>query len=183
MVVVLLSNATTECEDKLLGTSNKSLNFEGKLQTIQLANFIKKQEEEIDLILSSSINRARQTATILSEEINNSYIENDLIIERDFKDLTLNTLKEFPPKFFIKDKFNYLIDINGIEPITDFEKRIREFIQFLKRLRSGRKYERIYVITHESVIRLLLKILQDYQNGEEWEIEIPNLSKFEFELD
>lgn len=187
MQIVLLCHAETEIDQQkyLLGWVDKSLSDSGKLATSQLAAFMKQQEEQCDLILASPLTRARQTAVIIAQDWGSNLLENELIKERNFGQLAGKEFSEIfakNPEAFLNERFNVLAEISEAESLTDLEKRINHFLHFLMQLRNGNKYQRVLVVTHESIIRIMLRLLEGYSANEEFDVPINSLSKFEIEL-
>lgn len=112
---------------------------------IEQARKIKEKLKEIkfDVIISSPLKRALQTATIITGDTN--IITDDRIIERCNGDLEGK----------LKNEINDMIDFNnpngsgyGIENITDFRKRIYDF---LCEITDKYKGKNVLIVTHAGV--------------------------------
>ncbi len=117
---------------KLQGQTDIELNNIGRQQAEETGKMIK--NEKIDLIITSPLKRAKETAEIINKNFNVTIIEDARLMERKFgkcEGLTKAErakLKEDNPQ--IKDLWNYNqeIDLYNIEKMPDFCNRIYEFL-------------------------------------------------------
>ena len=72
MIIVLVRHGQTEYNKKFLvqGRSDISLNDNGRNDAFQTAKVLKNSNLEFDLIYSSPLKRAYETATIIKDELN-----------------------------------------------------------------------------------------------------------------
>jgi uncharacterized phosphatase len=85
---------------KLQGRSDIPLNSNGTLQAEQCRQFLK--NSQWDLIITSPLKRAKQTAEIINKDLNVPLIEMEEFLERNYGDaegMTINErLSAFPTK-------------------------------------------------------------------------------------
>lgn len=107
-------------------------------------------DDNFDVIYCSPLKRTRQTAQILAPQLKIIYDER--IIERSLGDLE-NTPNSDEKQFLLNQ-----IDSapNNGESINDIQKRVNDFINFLKENYSDKK---ILVITHAGVIYAIQRVL------------------------
>lgn len=80
---------------KLQGRQDVELNEIGKKQALIVGEKIK--NEEIDIIITSPLKRAKETAEIINKKLNVEIVEDNRLIERcygDFEGITKEELKE-----------------------------------------------------------------------------------------
>lgn len=146
------------------GTSHH-LTEVGRKQVEDLAE--KLQGEKIDVIASSPILRAKETAEIMADRLNLEIVENELLHEIDFggwDGFTLQELKEnnsVYQDYMImpvgEEKYNFKYAGNG-ESRADAEERVRKFIE-----ESIEKYpgKNVLIIAHTIVGAMMEKILNN----------------------
>jgi broad specificity phosphatase PhoE len=136
---------------KLQGRKDIELNEVGQEQAEMTRNKLK--NEKIDLIISSSLKRAKQTAEIINKEFNVDILEEERLVERgygDFEGITKIELKEMKKKDSrIEDACNYIknISIYNMETMQDLCKRIYDF---LDEITHKYKDKNILLVTHGS---------------------------------
>lgn len=187
MQVLLLCAAHTDFDKEgiLLGWLDKAVNDAEVLAINQYASFLIQQEENIDLIITSPLTRARQTGLIISKALNTKLIENELIKERNYGKLAgqkLSKIQEKIPGIESMVDVEMIENIEGAESLSGVNLKIKKFVHFLIQLRNGGRYQKIMVVSHNSVIRQLLKIIKDYNDSEVKELVLCSLSKFELEI-
>ena len=134
---------------KLQGQTDIELNETGMKQAKVTANLVK--NEKIDLIITSPLKRASETARIINESFNVPIIKDERLMERNFGKCEGTTkddrkdLKRIYPE--INDVWNYNKDINfnDMETMKEFCNRIYEFLD-----ETIRKYKdkNILIVTH-----------------------------------
>lgn len=136
---------------KLQGRKDIELNEVGREQAEKVKNKLK--NEKIDLIISSSLKRAKETAKIINKEFNVDILEDRRLIERGYGDLegiTKIELKEMKKKDSrIDEACNYIKNISmyNMETMQDLCKRIYEF---LDEITQKYKNKNILLVTHGS---------------------------------
>lgn len=132
---------------------------------------------DIDIVISSPLKRAIDTAKIITD---NKYPINidDRIIERDWG--LIEGIKFTEVDSFKNWNFSENTDDNQIERVQDFLKRLSEF---LEDLRSKYPDKKVLVVAHSAVLRGMHYIINGIpEDGDLLKIEIPNLRIIEYEL-
>lgn len=153
MKVFITRHGQTEWNSlgRLQGRKDIELNEVGKEQALITGKKIK--DEKIDIIITSPLKRARETAEIINKQFNVEIIEDDRLMERCYGDLEGITKVELKEKKIqypeIDDACNYLknIDIFNMETIQDLCARIYEC---LDEITTKYKDENILIVTHGS---------------------------------
>ena len=138
--------------EKIQGQTDIELNDTGRQQAEKTGKLIR--NENIDLIISSPLKRAKETAQIINKNFNVTIIEDNRLMERKFgksEGLTksnIRKLKEYNSE--INDVWNYNrnIDFNGMETMQDFCNRIYEFLDDII---IRYKDKNILLVTHGGV--------------------------------
>lgn len=157
--VFLIRHGQTDSslKNKLCGRTDEPLNSNGIHEVKRLITFLRIKNKP-DIIITSPLIRAKQTAEIIADNYNITPIESKELREIDFGEwegLTFNEIKNKQPDEFIKwmkhpDKFT---PTNG-ESIIDLNKRINNFMN--KVVDNSEKNSTIYLITHGGPIRSAL---------------------------
>lgn len=128
------------------GRMNHPLNDIGRAQAMHTGNILKEHDPNWDLIISSPLDRAQETARIIAGIIGykkDIIIDND-IIEREFGEADQQKITdEIYAKIFKND-------IRGIEKSWDLEKRAIGAINKLEEKYPGKK---ILLVTHSHFIK------------------------------
>lgn len=137
---------------KVQGQTDIELNDIGRKQAEETGKLI--GNENIDLIIASPLKRARETANIINKNIGLNIVEDSRLVERCFgnsEGLTKeerNSLKSELPE--ISDIWNYNknVDVNNIEKMQDFCKRIYDMLDETLEKNQGKN---ILLVTHGGV--------------------------------
>jgi len=117
----------------------------------------------IDIILTSPYKRAKQTAKIISKQLNKNLIISNLLREKKLPKEIEGKLKKDK---YVKEILNLLDNKNIInhkwhysneENFIDTKKRTIKFLNYLKKI----KQKNIVIIFHEYLIKMLLFILKN----------------------
>lgn len=144
------------------GITDTELNENGRSQARTVS---KKLERVYDVIITSPLKRAKETAEILNAELKIDLQQNDLLKERDFGNLEGLTWEEFQLKFpqeAALNTANYQANLNKGETIAQVESRVDEFLEWLTK--SG--YKRPLIVTHAAIIRILERKLKNLSDEE-----------------
>ena len=146
MQILLTRHGQTEWNvlKKVQGKVDIELNATGIKQAEETA--LKLKNTAIDIIISSPLKRARQTAEIINKEKNLPIIIDDRISERDFGEFEGKNRNEFSFEDFwsYKKAENY----EKAEKIQDFFERIYSFLDDIK---EKYKDKRILIVAHGGV--------------------------------
>ncbi len=118
------------------------------------------RSENFDIIISSPLMRAKQTAEIVNKQLNLPLIEDELLVERNygkFEGKKVNDIKNDHPDY-AKDKINYDIPGDDEETYQEIAQRLKKFIKQVSKEYPNKK---ILVICHNAVIRTFKMIIKD----------------------
>jgi uncharacterized phosphatase len=132
----------------LQGVTDIPMNSTGIAQVRQAAKAI--NANEWDLILTSPLGRARETAAIIAEHLGFSEVQqHDLLIERSFGEAEGLAYEQW------KTMFSNLDEIPGGESRTELVARSSRLLDSLLEIHPGK---RILAVSHGALIRTLLAI-------------------------
>lgn len=136
---------------RLQGSTDIPLNNNGKYQARECGEFLAK--DKWDLIVTSPLMRARQTAEIISNIVRIPMVEMSEFVERHFGDAEGMTVQErsttFPDKKYIN--------------VEEWEDLISRVTIGLEKITQNYKSKRVIVVVHGAVINA---ILAELSNGE-----------------
>lgn len=135
---------------RIQGQIDIHLNSEGIKQAEEVSK--KFQNVKVDIIISSTLSRAYDTAKIISKVLDvKEIIKSDKIIERSFGELEGKILNEdIEWSLFTDTKCNYLE--YGVETIPELYKRVSKF---LEELYKEYKDKTILLVTHCGIIQVI----------------------------
>ena len=132
----------------LQGVTDIPMNTTGIEQVRSAAKVINK--EDWDMILTSPLGRARETAAIIAEELGFTDIQqHDLLIERSFGEAEGLSYEQW------KSKYSNLDEIPGGESKSELTVRSQLLLDTLASIYPGKK---ILAISHGALIRTVLAI-------------------------
>lgn len=140
------------------------------------------EKEGIDLVISSPLLRAKQTAQSIAELLKLEVREDENFIERDFGILNGLSWEDFCLKYPEEVKSNsknFQPELKDAETIDEVENRVRESIDDL---RQHYHHKKLLVVTHSGVIRIVLREFGHYTKEESRALLIRNLDVFKIEL-
>ena len=155
MKLYLLRHGQTDYNNKKIiqGDLPIELNENGKKQAIDVKNQIEKLN--IDLIISSPIKRAVQTAEIINQDLNVEFITDNRISERKF-----NKAIGQNEKFYVDNLELYWdLDKNfsGEYSVERTSKLVQRTKSFLQEIKNKYNDKTVLVISHGSPIAALVK--------------------------
>ena len=157
------------------GQTECDLSNKGVEEAEKLASTVK--DIDIDVVISSPLKRAYDTARIITEErlpINTD----DRLIERDWGLCEGAHIEEVDTVKCLNFFLN--IDNNGIEKVQDLLARISEFLEDIK---VKYKDKNVLVVAHSAVLRAIHYCLHSIpEDGDMSKLEIPNLRLIEYEI-
>lgn len=151
MYIIVTRHGQTDWNalERVQGQTDIELNDIGKKQAEKTGELIK--NEKIDLIITSPLKRARETAEIINLKIGVPIIEENRLMERYYgksEGLTkkeIKKIKETYPEIMDVWNYNKNININEIERMDEFCNRI---YQFLDDITNKYKDKKILLVTH-----------------------------------
>lgn len=177
MLLYVVRHGITEWnqEHKVQGISDIPLAQEGREEAKKLKELV--DSLDIDVVISSPLQRARETAKLLIGTrlpINTD----DRIKERDWgmnEGMNVGDIDQW-------DCWDVILNTNvqGIERVQDFMKRVSEFIEDTKARYPDKK---VLVVSHSAVVRVIHYLLGKIpEDGNLSKINIPNLRIIEYEI-
>jgi broad specificity phosphatase PhoE len=134
------------------GHSNTSLNRRGKAQARELADEL---NEEIDVVYSSDLARARETAEIVAGRLGLDVRVDERLRERGFgswEGLTRSEIEERDAEALARWQAGNGHGAHDAEPYDAFAQRMRDFLEDVLERHPG---ERVLVIAHGGSIRVI----------------------------
>ena len=187
--IYIISNGETDSNSEMLiQPDNIPLNLKGKEQAKKTGEYLNSRKHKIDFILSSPLERSKETAQIIAKEVNYtdniSYDPNlsDIKINDKYKNLTKSEFDELKDtdenvkKFYkFKEKRNnitcpiekneFILKNSFGNDIYENEIEIKERIKKVMDTIITLNVKNIIIVTHDKIIKLLtktiLKILSD----------------------
>ncbi len=162
-------------ENRVQGITDIPLTDKGRLDATLQKDFVKSLD--IDVVISSPLDRAIETAKILTDNklpINTD----DRIKERDWG---LNEGADIDSVDRI-DCWDVILNtrVQNIESIQDFMYRVSSFLEDIK---VRYKDKKVLIVTHSAVIRVIHYLLGTIpEDGDLSKINIPNLRIMEYDL-
>ncbi|WP_285397722.1 histidine phosphatase family protein [Lysinibacillus sp. fls2-241-R2A-57] len=155
MEICLVRHGETDWnkEGRLQGRMNIPLNQAGVDQANECANHL--STTNYDLIITSPLLRAKQTAEIISEKMSVPILEMNHFIERNYGDAEGLTVVERTSKFPNRNYPNQ-------EPRDSLTKRVMEALHFIY---QSEKDKRIILVSHGGVINAILAAISNNEIG------------------
>ena len=168
VIICLVRHGKTNQNIKKLiqGRKDFPLSEEGRIEALQAALLLKDTDPNWDIIYSSPLSRAYETAQIIASNIgyNKEIIKNDDFIERDFG------VSEGMP---VNDEvFVKVLDDSweGIETTLEIRKRMQDGV--IKAIKEN-NYKKIMIVSHSHAIKGFLSSIDNSISMDYW---IPNAS-------
>ena len=154
-ILYFVHGTTTDNQDKLCsGWSNAMLNDLGREQAINLGNVSRERKDTFDIMFTSDLKRAIESSRLAFPDIEK--ITDKRLRECNYGDLDGKHKSLVIYEEHIEDKFP-----NG-ESLLDVEKRMREFVEFLKENYDGKT---VGIVAHRAP-QLALEVIT---KGISWE--------------
>ncbi|HHU55556.1 MAG TPA: histidine phosphatase family protein [Acholeplasmataceae bacterium] len=145
--ICLVRHGETEWnnERRIQGIINNKLNENGKKQARMLGNYLKSHDNNWDVIISSPLDRAYETAEIIKDELkfNDDIIIDQNLIERNFGKAEGLKITEIFDKI-VSD------NVEGLEKSVDLQNRVYDAILNIAKKYFGKK---VLIVTHSHVIK------------------------------
>ena len=161
-------------ENKICGTTDLPLNELGQVQAKELAE--KCGAYDIDLIIASTMLRARQTAAAVAEKYNIPVITDARLVEQNYG-IYEGMDRQTPG--FLNNKRHFAYRYPGGESMMDVCHRIYGLLEDIKRDHDGKN---VLLVCHGGVMRLIRSYFEDMTNDEYFHYSEPNAAVREFEL-
>lgn len=180
LIVVRHGQTDYNVEKRYTGSTNVVLNEKGIEQAKITAHKLK--DYDIDVIISSTLNRARQTAEIISKEINIQLIEMIEFREKNagvYEGLTRDEAKSKYPDLW--EKFStpiYDEALPGGETIREVEERVFSALEQIRKNYPSDK--NVLVVTHGFISRVINKFFTDVTEEEFFNYRLGNCEIAEY---
>ena len=157
------------------GQTEADLNEKGIEEAKKLRELI--SSLDIDLVISSPLRRAKDTAKLITNDKFDIIID-DRLIERNYG---LSEGKPVDSDLTVQYwDFNLNTDINNVEKVRDLLARVSEFIEDI-RLKYDDK--NVLVVAHSAILRAIHYAINGIpEDGDLLKIEIPNLRIMEYDI-
>ena len=156
--ICLIRHGQTDWNNQRLiqGRIDNPLNETGKMQLKEVGRYLKEVDNDWDIIISSPLSRAIESATIVKNELefNKDIIINDNVIEREFGKAEGESICE--------EIYNKLTndDVEGLEKSYELQTRAYSAILDIANKYQGKN---ILIITHSHFIKgLFTKISNEF---------------------
>lgn len=177
MILYVVRHGQTEWnkEHRCQGVSDVPLTDFGRSEARELQELV--ASLGVDVVISSPLSRARETAQILVDNKLPINID-DRIIERDWgmnEGMRVDDLDQI-------DCWDVILntDVRGIEKVQDLMDRVSLFIEDIKNRYPDKK---VLVVAHSAVVRVIHYLVGRIpEDGDLTKIEIPNLRIIEYEV-
>jgi alpha-ribazole phosphatase/probable phosphoglycerate mutase len=161
---LFMRHAETELAGTFCGSTDVSLNEKGRLQLPGL--LARTADLKVDVIYSSDLKRAMETASAFGVPV----VPRPGLRQIDFghwETLTWQQIEEANPAFAARwvAEFPNVTPPDG-EPIPLFKHRVLEEMAFIRQEAAGRT---VGVMTHSTVLRVLLEELGHFSAHHAWE--------------
>jgi len=145
---------TGDVEDRYGGDYDDHLTKLGKKQAKKLSKQL--QGKNIEVIFSSSLIRAKETAEVLSKALSLEVVEMDNLKERDWFGILTGMVKSEAKKLhpeLVEQSKDFVNTIDGAEGQESFSKRIHKALNKI----SQKDHKVVAVVTHGGPIKAILR--------------------------
>ena len=162
---------------RLQGHTDIALNSRGRIQAVQLAQALKKSNLQFDVLYTSDLQRAADTANAIVECFNVPAIADGELRERHLGALQGLTIDEAPlaePELWrahIARELDH--EMSGGESIHQFSRRIRNALEALRQKHLGKT---ILLVSHGGALDMMYRIATDQALDAERIAAVPNAS-------
>ena len=162
------------------GHTNIPLNHTGRQQARQTLEKLRNLSLTFDCVYSSPLDRALETAEILSMKARSEFVIDNRILELGFGVLEGTSFRVDPaPEVFVlnQDPKNY-VPPEGGESLEELFDRTHDF---LEELRISGPPGNILIVTHGAAIRSMLQTLIGLDVSDFWSVRIGNCDVLHFQ--
>ena len=161
-------------DNKICGVTDVPLTEEGWTQARALAE--KTVDLELDLVICSTMLRARQTASAVAEKLNIPVIEDSRLVEQNYG--IYEGMDRKTPGF-LENKRHFAVRYPGGESMMDVAHRIYGLLEDVKRDHAGKN---VLLVCHGGVLRLVRSYFEPMTNEEYFHYSPGNADIREYEL-
>ncbi len=178
---------------RMQGRTDTRLNEKGRQQAREAAKFLKEERIVPDRVIVSPLDRARETAEIVSGRPRDLQEPDDRIIEMCFGEAEGKPNEELAQGFY-ESFFRTVVDYeppDGAESYEDLFDRIADFVEDLRKRyilragetdakeRSGDHGPTIFVVSHGAALHALLAYVGHVERKDFWKIDVNNCAVFQ----
>ena len=163
MVLYVVRHGQTDwnVENRFQGHTNTHLTKLGKQQAEKLA--LSLRDTHLDAILSSPLQRAIDTASIINQYKHLPITIETRLIERSFGDFEgLDDISQFGCSIHTLLNYNLNYDLHNVEPIQDLFKRVDSLLIDLEKNFSNKQ---ILLSSHGGIVQVIESILKKLPNS------------------
>ena len=161
-------------DNKICGVTDVPLTEEGWAQARELAE--KTVDLELDLIICSTMLRAKQTASAVADKLNIPVIEDSRLVEQNYG--IYEGMDRKTPGF-LENKRHFAVRYPGGESMMDVAHRIYGLLEDVKREYDGKN---VLLVCHGGVLRLVRSYFEPMTNEEYFHYSPGNADIREYEL-
>ena len=161
-------------DNKICGVTDVPLTEEGWAQARALAE--KTVALELDLVICSTMLRAKQTASAVAEKLNIPVIEDPRLVEQNYG--IYEGMDRKTPGF-LENKRHFAVRYPGGESMMDVAHRIYGLLEDVKRDYAGKN---VLLVCHGGVLRLVRSYFEPMTNEEYFHYSPGNADIREYEL-
>ena len=161
-------------DNKICGVTDVPLTEEGWAQARALAE--KTVDLELDLVICSTMLRAKQTASAVAEKLNIPVIEDPRLVEQNYG--IYEGMDRKTPGF-LENKRHFAVRYPGGESMMDVAHRIYGLLEDVKRDYAGKN---VLLVCHGGVLRLVRSYFEPMTNEEYFHYSQGNADIREYEL-
>lgn len=161
-------------ENKICGVTDLPLTEEGWAQAHALAE--KTVDLGLDLIICSTMLRAKQTASAVAEKLNIPVIEDPRLVEQNYG---IYEGMDRKTQGFLDNKRHFAVRYPGGESMLDVGHRIYGLLEDIKREHAGKT---VLLVCHGGVLRLVRSYFEPMTNDEYFHYSPGNADIREYEL-
>lgn len=161
-------------DNKICGVTDVPLTEEGWAQARALAE--KTVDLELDLVICSTMLRAKQTASAVAEKLNIPVIEDPRLVEQNYG--IYEGMDRKTPGF-LENKRHFAVRYPGGESMMDVAHRIYGLLEDVKRDYAGKN---VLLVCHGGVLRLVRSYFEPMTNEEYFHYSPGNADIREYEL-
>jgi broad specificity phosphatase PhoE len=161
--------------DRVQGSSDTHLSEHGKMQAKATAELLK--DKHIDLIISSDLARARETAEIIATTTGAELILDKSLREMDFGILEGMPIPEVNEKYggFLDRPYKQL----GAETFEEVEARA---MQALHSHKKDYRHKNVVIVTHGALLGLVMKNIKKLTHAKSSGLKIGNAEAIKLEI-
>lgn len=148
-----------DIEDRYGGSADFDLTGRGKEQVLLSAKKITELGEKFDVVLSSPLKRAHQTAEIIANEFHLDVEIYEYLKERNLNGVLTGLVRseakvKYPEVVETHNRWEY---VDGSEREEDFNTRVKNAIKYLLAM----KYDSLVAVTHGLFLKTFFKEMMD----------------------